>query len=79
MMLLLALVGFGITLGLLCLGIIGAILTIALRILTAILWVAIKILEHRKSEPEIFIIVECPMRDVTPRNSTRASRAAQGD
>ena len=61
-----AVILFGVTITLLCLAIAGAALTLALRILTAILWVAIKILEHRKSEPEI-IIVERPMRDVTPR------------
>jgi len=44
--------------------------------LTAILWVAVKILEHRSAEPEISIIIieeERPilMRDVTPHDSTR--------
>jgi hypothetical protein len=70
LMLILALFGFGISMGLLCLGIMGAILTLVLRILTAILWIAVRILEHRKAEPEILIIVEeerpIPMRDITP-------------
>jgi hypothetical protein len=35
---------FGVSIVLLCLGIVGAILTVALRILTAVLWVAVKIL-----------------------------------
>ena len=43
--------------------------------MTAILWVAVKILEHRSAEPEISIIIEeerpILMRDVTPRDSTR--------
>ena len=61
------------------LAIIGVILTLALRILTAILWVAVKILEHRSAEPEILIIIEeerpIPMRDATPRDSTRQLKA----
>ena len=79
MMLILALFGFSISMGLLCLGIMGALLTLVLRISTAILWVAVKILEHR--EPEILIVVgeERPtiMRDVTPRKQT--ARITQGD
>ena len=63
-----ALLLFGTAMVLLVLAIAGAILTLALRILTTILWVAVKILEHRKSEPEI-IIVERPMRDVTSRKA----------
>ena len=68
MMLILALFLFDISIGLLCLGIMGAILTLALRILTAILWIAIKIIEHRNTEPEILIRIEDerPMRDITP-------------
>jgi hypothetical protein len=77
-MLILALFLFGISLAIFFLAIMGAILTLVLRILTAILWVAIKIMEHRKAEPEILIIIEeedRPMRDVTPRNSTRQLKA----
>jgi hypothetical protein len=70
LMLILAVFGFGISLGslgLFFLAIMGAVLTLALRILTAILWVAIKIIEHRSAEPEILIVIseeERPMRDV---------------
>ena len=65
-MLLLALFGFAIALGLFGLAIMGAILTVALGILTAILWIAIKIIEHRNAEPEILIVIERPMRAITP-------------
>jgi hypothetical protein len=80
MVLIIALFGFAIAIGLLCLAITGAILTVALGILTAILWVAVKILEHRKAAaPEILIIVEAEhsmmMRDVTPCKSTRQLKA----
>ena len=44
MALILALFLFGISIGLFFLAVIGVILTLALRILTAILWVAVKIL-----------------------------------
>jgi hypothetical protein len=50
---------------------------IALRILAGVLWIAIKIVEHREAEPEIIIVIgeaELPMRDVTPRKL----RAARG-
>jgi hypothetical protein len=72
MVLIIALFGFVIGIGLLFLAMLGAILTVALRILTAILWVAVKVLERRearKAEPEILIVLEDeprPMRDVTP-------------
>jgi hypothetical protein len=59
------------------LAIIGAVLMIALRILAGVLWIAIKIVEHREAEPEIIIVIgeaELPMRDVTPRKL----RAARG-
>jgi hypothetical protein len=49
MTLILALFGFGIGALLLFLGIMCAILTLALRILTAILWIIVKIVEHRSA------------------------------
>ena len=74
MILILALFGFGISLGLFFLAIIGAVLTLALRTLTGILWIAVKLLEYRKAEPEITILIEddecLVMRDVTPRKAT---------
>jgi hypothetical protein len=70
-MLMLALFLFVVALALLCVAIAGAVLSVVLRVLTAILWVIVKILE-RRSEPDILIVVEqeeCPrpMRDITPR------------
>ena len=47
--------------------------------LEAILWIAIKIIEHRSAGPEKIIIEEeeCPvMRDVTPRKAIARSVAA---
>jgi hypothetical protein len=86
MVLILAVFLFGVSLCLLGLGIIGAILTVALRILAAILWVAVKILEHRSAvaddrEHLITIIIddERPMRDVTPRlKAINGPRPKQG-
>ena len=74
---------FGIAIGLFFLAIIGVVLMLVLRILMGILWIAIKILEHRerrKAEPEILTIIEeeerpTPMKDVTPRQSTRQLKA----
>ena len=84
MMLILALVGFAIALGLFGMAMIGMALMVALRVVTAILWVAIKITERRTSEPEILIRIEDDerpvMRDVTPRpkaiNSSRGAARA---
>jgi hypothetical protein len=74
---------FGVSLALMGLGIMGAILTVVLRIIAGVLWVAIKIVEHRKAEPEILIIIEDdepPMRDITPRpKAINAPRAARGN
>lgn len=76
-----------IAIALLCLAIAGAILTVVLRVLTGILWVTVKILEHRSAagalnaaprEPEILIIIEDGgrlMRDVTPRKTMRQLKA----
>jgi hypothetical protein len=75
LMLILALFGFGISMGLLCLGIIGAILTVVLRILAGVLWVIIKLIEHRKTEPEILIIIE---EDEPPYDAGRYT-PTQGD
>jgi hypothetical protein len=74
---------FAISMALLCLGIMGVVLMIVLRILTGILWVAVKILEHRNVESEILSTVEddeLPMRDVTPRlKAINGPRAARGN
>jgi hypothetical protein len=82
-----AVILFGISMVLLCLGIMGAILTVALQVFAGVLWVAIKIMERRSasggpfgppSEPEILIVIEDderPMRDVAPRKSTRRLKA----
>jgi hypothetical protein len=68
MMLMLALFLFAIALGLFVLAIIGAVLTVALKVIAGVLWVAIKIVEHHTAEPELIIVIEEPavMRDVTP-------------
>jgi hypothetical protein len=77
-MLILALFLFGTAIALFGLAVIGTVLMVVLRFLTAFLWVAVKIVEHRQSqvlqnatpaEPEILIVVEeaeRPMRDITP-------------
>lgn len=44
---------FGISLALFCLVIIGVVLMVVLRILAGVLWVVIKLIERRKTEPEI--------------------------
>ena len=68
-----------IAIALLGLAIICVALMIVLKVLSAILWVAIKITEHWSAiEPEIIIVIEddpCPMRDVTPRDLTRQLKA----
>jgi len=63
----------GISMGVLCLGHYRArSLTVVLRVMAAMLWVAIKILEHRSAsadrEPRLIIEIEDdrPMRDITP-------------
>jgi hypothetical protein len=70
--------------GLFVLAIIGVVLMIALKVLSAILWVAIKIVERRSAEPdnadefEITITIEADepsMRDITPRDSTHQLKA----
>jgi hypothetical protein len=71
MMLILALFLFGISIGLLCLGIMGAILMLVLHVLTAILWIVVRLLEHRTAASSVIEISieddEYPvMRDVTP-------------
>ena len=75
MVFMLALFGFAIALGLFCLAMIGAVLTLALRVLGAVLWIIVKVVEHRSAtSPVIEIIIEDqdrPMRDVTSRKATR--------
>ena len=77
---------FGVSMVLLCLAIAGMVLTLAFRVIAGVLWVAIKITEHRSAaEPEILIIIEdderpIPMKDVTPRlKALNAPRPTQGD
>jgi hypothetical protein len=62
-----------VALALLCLAtlaVAGAVLSVVLRILTAVLWIIVEVLEHRSAvSPAIEIITEDqdrPMRDITP-------------
>ena len=64
--LILALCGFAIAVGLFALGIIGAILTIVLRCLAGVLWVAVKILEHRAASADGALEIEILIEDDEP-------------
>jgi uncharacterized membrane protein len=72
LMLILALFGFVIAIALLCLAIAGAVLTVALQVIAGVLWVAIKIVEHRSAAaPTMVIEDERTMRDVTRKAMRR--------
>jgi hypothetical protein len=66
---------FVVALALLCLAIAGVVLSVVLRVLTAVLWIIIKVLEHRSATPPVIEIIigdqDRPMRDVTPRKTPR--------
>jgi hypothetical protein len=78
MTLVLALFSLGLllSLGLLCLGMAGLALTILLRIISGVLWLALKLIEAIQKPKDADIVVriniiddEASMKDVTPTKS----------